>query len=230
MTILFYDLVGHDAKRPFSPHCWKTKMALAHKGIDATKVPTRFLEVPKVEGGVSKTVPVIRDGERVVADSFAIALYLDEAYPERPTLFGGEGGKATARFIERWSQLTIHPYLTTVLLTDLHKMQDEANRAYFRESREQRLGKRLEEVVAGRDTGLAGFRASLEPLRSMLSYQPFIGGTSPLFADYIVFGALQWARVASPYQLLETGDGVAEWFERCLDLHGGIGRQVAAAA
>lgn len=230
MTILFYDLVGHDAKRPFSPHCWKTKMALAHKGLDATKVPTRFLEVPKVEGGVSKTVPVIRDGERVVADSFAIALYLDEAYPERPTLFGGEGGKATARFIERWSQLTIHPYLMTVLLTDLHSMQDEANRAYFRESREQRLGKRLEEVVAGRDEGLAGFRASLEPLRSMLSYQPFIGGTSPLFADYIVFGALQWARVASPYQLLETGDGVAEWFERCLDLHGGIGRQVAAAA
>ncbi|PBB34780.1 glutathione S-transferase family protein [Mesorhizobium sp. M1A.F.Ca.IN.020.06.1.1] len=230
MTILFYDLVGHDAKRPFSPHCWKTKMALAHKRLDATKVPTRFLEVPKVEGGVSKTVPVIRDGERVVADSFAIALYLDEAYPERPTLFGGEGGKATARFIERWSQLTIHPYLMTVLLTDLHSMQDEANRAYFRESREQRLGKRLEEVVAGRDEGLAGFRASLEPLRSMLSYQPFIGGTSPLFADYIVFGALQWARVASPYQLLETGDGVAEWFERCLDLHGGIGRQVAAAA
>ncbi|TIN51356.1 MAG: glutathione S-transferase family protein, partial [Mesorhizobium sp.] len=205
-------------------------MALAHKGLDATKVPTRFLEVPKVEGGVSKTVPVIRDGERVVADSFAIALYLDEAYPERPTLFGGEGGNATARFIERWSQLTIHPYLMTVLLTDLHSMQDEANRAYFRESREQRLGKRLEEVVAGRDEGLAGFRASLEPLRSMLSYQPFIGGTSPLFADYIVFGALQWARVASPYQLLETGDGVAEWFERCLDLHGGIGRQVAAAA
>ncbi|TKB30412.1 MAG: glutathione S-transferase family protein, partial [Mesorhizobium sp.] len=149
MTILFYDLVGHDAKRPFSPHCWKTKMALAHKGLDATKVPTRFLEVPKVEGGASKTVPVIRDGERVVADSFAIALYLDEAYPERPTLFGGEGGKATARFIERWSQLTIHPYLMTVLLTDLHSMQDEANRAYFRESREQRLGKRLEEVVAG---------------------------------------------------------------------------------
>ena len=78
MTILFYDLVGHDTQRPFSPHCWKTKMALAHKGLDATKIPTRFLEVPKVEGGVSKTVPVIRDGDSVVADSFAIALYLDQ--------------------------------------------------------------------------------------------------------------------------------------------------------
>ncbi|RWL83353.1 MAG: glutathione S-transferase family protein [Mesorhizobium sp.] len=230
MTILLYDLVGHDAARPFSPHCWKTKMALAHKGLTATQVPTRFLEVPKVEGGLSKTVPVIRDGERVVADSFAIALYLDEAYPDRPTLFGGEGGKALARFIERWSQLTIHPYVATVALTDLHDMQDEPNAAYFRDSRERRYGKRLEEVVANRHAGLATFRAALEPLRSTLTYQPFIGGEAPLFADYIVFGALQWGRIASPFQLLDDGDSIARWFERCLDLHGGIGRQVAAAA
>ncbi|WP_217576661.1 glutathione S-transferase family protein [Mesorhizobium sp. GbtcB19] len=230
MTILLYDLVGHDAARPFSPHCWKAKMALAHKGLAATKVPTRFLEVPEVEGGVSKTVPVIRDGERVVVDSFAIALYLDQAYPDRPTLFGGEGGKAMARFIERWSQLTIHPYIATVALTGLHAMQDEPNAAYFRESREQRYGKRLEDVVANRDAGLSAFRAALEPLRSTLTYQPFIGGEAPLFADYIVFGALQWGRIASPFQLLDDSDGIARWFERCLDLHGGIGRQVAAAA
>ncbi|TJV42948.1 MAG: glutathione S-transferase family protein [Mesorhizobium sp.] len=230
MTILLYDLVGHDEKRPFSPHCWKATMALAHKGLDISTAPTRFLEVPAIEGGVSKTVPVIRDGDKIVADSFAIALYLDEAYPDRPMLFGGEGGKAMARFIERWSQLTIHPYVTTAAIVDLHGMQDEENAAYFRRSREQRFGKRLEDVVAARDAGLTAFRAALEPLRSMLSYQPFIGGASPLFADYIVFGALQWARVASPYRLLESNDVVAHWFDRCLDLHGGLGRKVEAAA
>ncbi|MER9598725.1 glutathione S-transferase family protein [Mesorhizobium sp. M0244] len=230
MTILLYDLVGRDTARPFSPHCWKVAMALAHKGLDITSVPTRFLEVPKVEGGISKLVPVIRDGETVVADSFAIALYLEETYPGRPTLFCGDGGKATARFIERWSQLTIHPYVTTAAILDLHAMQDEANAAYFRQNREQRFGKRLEEVYATRDAGLAGFRASLEPLRSMLGYQPFIGGPSPLFADYIVFGALQWARIATPYRLLDDSDVVAQWFKRCLDLHGGLGRTVAAAA
>jgi len=230
MTILLYDLVGRDTARPFSPHCWKAAMALAHKGLDFSTVPTRFLEVPSVEGGVSKTVPVIRDGDKVVADSLAIALYLDEAYPDRPTLFGGEGGKAMARFIERWSQLTIHPYVTTAAIIDLHAMQDVENAAYFRQSREQRFGKRLEDVVTARDAGLTAFRASLEPLRSMLFYQPFIGGASPLFADYIVFGALQWARIASPYELLDEGDAVAQWFARCLDLHGGLGRKVASAA
>jgi glutathione S-transferase len=64
----------------------------------------------------------------------------------------------------------------------------------------------------------------------MLAYQPFIGGPSPLFADYIVFGALQWARIASPYRLLDDEDVVAQWFERCLDLNGGLGRKVSAAA
>ncbi|TIQ58212.1 MAG: glutathione S-transferase family protein, partial [Mesorhizobium sp.] len=92
------------------------------------------------------------------------------------------------------------PYVTTAAIMDLHAMQDEANAAYFRQNREQRFGKRLEEVEAARDAGLGAFRASLEPLRSMLAYQPFIGGQSPLFADYIVFGALQWARIASPYR------------------------------
>ncbi|RWB08707.1 MAG: glutathione S-transferase family protein [Mesorhizobium sp.] len=230
MTILLYDLVGRDTTRPFSPHCWKVVMALAHKGLDISTVPTRFLEVPAVEGGVSKTVPVIRDGETVLADSFDIALYLDEAYPDRPTLFGGEGGKAMARFIERWSQVTIHPYVTTAAIMDLHAMQDAENAVYFRQSREQRLGKRLEEVMAAREAGLGNFRASLEPLRSTLFYQPFIGGAAPLFSDYIIFGALQWARIASPYQLLDDGDVVAQWFGRCLDLHGGLGRKIAAAA
>jgi len=230
MTILLYDLVGRDESRPFSPHCWKATMALAHKGLDISTAPTRFLEVPTIEGGASKTVPVIRDGDKVVIDSFAIALYLEDAYPDRPTLFGGEGGKTMARFIERWSQLTIHPYVTTAAIVDLHTMQDEENATYLRQSREQRLGKRLEDVVANRDAGLSGFRAALEPLRSTLTYQPFLGGETPLFADYIVFGALQWGRIASPFQLLDDDDGIARWFERCLDLHGGIGRQVAAAA
>lgn len=230
MTILLYDLVGRDASRPFSPHCWKAAMALAHKGLDFESVPTPFTAVPGVEGGGSKIVPVIRDGDRIVADSFAIALYLEDAYPERPTLFGGEGGKAMARFIERWSQLTVHPYLGSAALMDIHDVLAPEDQAYFRKSREARFGKPLEEVPAGRETGLAAFRASLEPVRSMLSYQPWIGGASPLFADYIVFGAFQWVRITSPFQTLAADDPVAEWFGRCLDLHGGIGGRIRAAA
>lgn len=230
MTILLYDLVGADEGLPFSPHCWKAKMALAHKGLTFEVVPTRFLDVATIEGGIAKTVPVIRDGEHVVSDSFSIALYLDEAYPDRPTLFGGEGGRALARFVERWSQLTVHPFLGAAALLDLHDFQDQDNKGYFRQSREKRFGRPLEEVTGGRDAGLAAFRSSLEPLRSILTYQPWIGGASPLFADYIVFGALQWVRVVSPYRFLADDDPIADWFGRCLDLHGGLARSVPAAA
>jgi glutathione S-transferase len=230
MTILLYDLVGTDESRPFSPHCWKAKMALAHKGLDFRTEPTCFLDVPKVENGVSKTVPVINDNGTIVADSYKIALYLDEVYPDRPALFAGKGGEAMAKFIERWSQSTIHPFVTTAAILDIHQMQGGEHRAYFRQSREKMLGKTLESITESREAGLAAFRSSLKPLRDMLRYQPFIGGESPLFPDYIVFGALQWARVTTPFLLLEHGDVVKDWFERCLDLHDGLGRTVAAAA
>jgi len=230
MTILLYDLVGSDVSRPFSPHCWKARMALAHKGLEYRTVPTRFIDVPAVEGGISKTVPVIRDGERVVADSFAIALYLEDAHADRPTLFGGDAGKAIARFVERWSQTQLHPFLGSAALLEIHRQQDEENAVYFRQSREERYGRTLEAVGAERDAHLAAFRKKLDPLRSMLEYQPFIGGAAPLFADYIVFGALQWVRVMSTYEFLEPGDPVLAWFDRCLDLHGGIGRSIPVAA
>jgi glutathione S-transferase len=230
MIILLYELVGSDPAKPFSPHCWKAALALAHKGLAFRSVPTPFTAVAGVEHGVAKTVPVIRDGDRVVGDSFAIAQYLEEAYPDRPTLFGGEGGKAMARFIERWSQLTIHSYFGSSLLMDIHDRLAPADQAYFRKSREARYGKRLEEVPAARDAGLPAFRASLEPLRSMLTVQPFIGGERPLFPDYIVAGAFLWARAVSSFATIEAGDPVATWLDRVLAPHAAALERPAAAA
>lgn len=228
--ILLYDLVGTDESKPFSPHCWKTAQALAHKGLDFKSVPTPFTAVASVEGGFAKTVPVIRDGEKLVADSFDIALYLDETYPGRPSLFGGQGGRASARFIERWSLMTLHTFLASRALLDIHNTLAPVDQEHFRTTREKRFGKTLEEVVAGAEGGMTAWRGTLEPLRSMLTYQPFIGGQSPLFHDYIVASALQWVRVVSPVQFLDPADPVAVWFERCLDANDGLMRSVPAAA
>ena len=162
--------------------------------------------MPEVEGGVSKTVPVIRDGDHVVANSFAIALYLDDAYPDRPTLFGGEGGKAMARFVERWSQLTVHPYLGAAALMDIHERLDRADKAYFRESREARFGKRLEEVAAARDAGLAASAPRWSRCAACSAISPSSAARRRSIADYIVFGAFQWVRVMSPYRMLADDD------------------------
>ena len=230
MTIILHDLVGADPARPFSPHCWKVAMALAHKGLPFERNKVCFTEIPRIEGGVCKTLPVIRDGSQVIADSFLIAAYLEESYPDRPSLFGGEGGQAMARFIEAWTNATLHPALAKIALKDIHEVLGPEDQAYFRTSRETRMGKTLEQLTERRQAEIDGFYAKLMPLHLMLKTQPWIGGSSPLFADYIVFGALQWARVTSTAQLFEDDSPVADWFERCLDLHDGLGRSVPAAA
>lgn len=232
MTIQLYDLVGADPARPFSPHCWKARMALAHKGLPFEAVPVRFPEVATLEGGEGRTVPLIRDGDTVVQDSFAIAEYLDDRYPDRPMLFEGASGRALTRFVESWMQRAIHPYLVSVAVLDIHALQDEAGQAWFRARREALFGKPLEEVQSGRTPEAAGaFDRTLEPLRVTLKRQPFLGGETPRFADYVVFGGFQWARVASRYRVMpEAGDPIRDWFERCLDLHHGLGRRTPAAA
>jgi glutathione S-transferase len=224
MTVVLYDLVGKDDRR-FSPHCWRTRMALAHKGLDCEARPTRFIEIVKVAGGEFKTVPVIEDQGRRVVDSWAIAQYLEEAYPDRPSLFGGPGGEALSRFVQSWCGAVVHAGLIGMILLDIYEHLTPKDQAYFRTSREQRFGRTLEDVQAGREGRIEGFRKSLQPLRMTLGEAPFLGGEQPLYADYLVFGAFQWARVISPFRIPEADDPVHAWLGRCLDLHGGLGRQ-----
>ncbi|MCV0397747.1 MAG: glutathione S-transferase family protein [Rhizobiaceae bacterium] len=229
MSIKLYELVGADPTRPFSPHCWKVAMALAHKGLEFESMPTPFTAIAAIEDGGHKTVPVLRDGGTVVSESFEIARYLEETYPERQSLFGGRGGEAATRFINQWAQRAVMAQLLPMILMDVHSTLAPEDQAYFRTSREKRFGKRLEELPQGRDGRLAGLRAGLEPLRAMLALQPYLGGEGPLFGDHIVFGAFQWARIVSPFQVLEADDPVTQWFDRCLDLYGGLGRRVSPA-
>jgi glutathione S-transferase len=107
MAIVMYDLVGQDDRR-FSPHCWRTRMALAHKGLEHEARSTGFTGIPAIEDGTVKTVPALRDGARLVVDSWAIARHLEETYPERRSLFGGPGGLAVTRFVQSWSVAVLH--------------------------------------------------------------------------------------------------------------------------
>jgi glutathione S-transferase len=72
------------------------------------------------------------------------------------------------------------------------------------------------------------FRKSLQPMRLALANGPFICGAEPGYADYLAFGAFQWARVTSPLHLLALDDVVSTWLNRCLDLYDGMGRRESA--
>lgn len=47
MAIQLYDLCGKDDRR-FSPYCWRTKLALKHKGLDFETVPWRMTEKDRI--------------------------------------------------------------------------------------------------------------------------------------------------------------------------------------
>jgi glutathione S-transferase len=223
MTLKLFELVGTDTARPFSPFCWRTRMALAHKGLAAETIPWCLTEKDAIAPHQSEKVPVLLDGDISVADSWAIANYLEDTYPDRPSLFGGEGGRAMGPMLNWWGDVVVIAGIFPLVIADIPKGLKPVDAAYFRKSREARFGKPLEEIMAGRDKAVEGFRKSLDPLR--LKTQSYLGGETPNYADYIVFGPFQWARVVSPFKLLAADDAVYAWRERLLDAFDGMARK-----
>ncbi len=220
MAIILYELVGIDDRR-FSPYCWRTRMALEHKGLAYETVPVRFTDKDLIAFSGQERVPVLRDGDRVVSDSWAIACYLEDTYPEMPSLFGCAAGRGLARFLNGWTDRALHAALIRLVVADILNHADLADRDYFTESRTARFGASPAEVQTRSEADLKAFASAVGTIRAGLEGQDFLSGASPAYGDYIVFGAFAWARAISAFPLLETGDPVHAWRGRMLALFGG---------
>ncbi len=224
MAIKMYELAGDTDDRLFSPYCWRARMALAHKGITHETVPWRFTEKEAIAFSAQGAVPVLQDGKREVHDSWAIALYLDETYPDRPALFESPQARALSYVFKHWVERAIHPLIFRAVVLDLFAHLHPRDKTYFRESREKRFGMTLEQIGADPKVAIAALRTALDPARQGTVAAPFLSGAAPAYADYILFGAFQWARAMSPARLLEPDDPTYAWRERMLDLHDGLAR------
>jgi glutathione S-transferase len=219
-----YELVIANG-RSSSPYVWRIRYALAHKGLAFESVPVGFTEIPTVLGGRSKTVPVIEHGSTMVADSWDIAEYLDRAFPDRPALFSGPAENAMVRLMDAWQAHEIMRKMFRIYVLDIHNAARPEDRAYFRQSREARLkGEKLEAVTANRESGLPALREALAPLRAQLARFPYLGGSTPNYADYIALGAFHWAASVATLPPLAADDSLRAWLERGFDLYGGLGR------
>lgn len=227
--ITLYDLVFQEDRRP-SPFVWRTKFALMHKALKWAEVPMGFTEKDKIAFANAQTVPVIKDGETPVKDSWAIANHLEKTYPDKP-LFKSEMARAYALFVNGWVDTQVHAALAPLVIGDLYDRVRPVDQAYIRESRGKRFGSSDFAAVqaAARDKGVPAFRAVLEPARRMLKEQKFLAGEVPAYPDYTLMGAFMWARIVSPFELLAADDPVHAWRERMLDLYGGLGRKAKAA-
>ena len=119
LAITLYDLVDKDGKR-YSPYGWRIRMALAHKGLHAT-IELCWHSDRKLSFSGQPLVPVLVDGTRVVNDSWNIACYLDEAYPDRPMLMECPHGRSFARFFNVWVDTIIGRPLVRSLYLDIWK-------------------------------------------------------------------------------------------------------------
>jgi glutathione S-transferase len=198
---------------------------LHHKGLPFAVHPVAVSDKAAIGFSGQSKVPILKHDGHVIPDSWAIALYLEKEFPERPTLFGGEVGQTLTHVFNVWADRELIPALIPFLMRDILDCVSEADGAHLRRQIESAMKRSLEELSAGREQAVQAFRRKLQPVRKALEARDYLGGAAPTYADYILFGLLQWARVVSPTKVLEDGDVVAVWFERVLDLHDGVGRK-----
>ena len=226
--ITLWELKGKGDRR-YSLFSWRTRMALKHKGLEFESHPVAMSDKAAIAFSGGKTVPVIKDGETVVRDSWKIAEYLEDKYADGPTLFGGAIGRGVTQAFNTWVDRALVPAAMPLIVADVHQRVDPADDAYFRQQFEGFLKCTLEESRARRPQALERLQRALEPMQAALKRQPFICGAAPAYADYVLFSVFQWMRVTSPQAIFNSSDPLYGWRDRMLDLYDGFARNITTA-
>lgn len=83
----------------------KVRLILDYKGLEYKKIEVTpgigQLDVFKISG--QRQVPVLKDGDTVIADSTEIALYLDRKYPEKPLIPTDGVARGQCLLMEEWA-------------------------------------------------------------------------------------------------------------------------------
>jgi glutathione S-transferase len=207
-----------------SPFVWATKYALAHKGLEVDIVPGGFTGILERTGGRSERLPVIVDAGRWVLDSWLIAEYLDDNYPERPALFGHPSVKVLVKFLDAWLWRTAVTPWFGCYIKDYRDLSLSQDHDYVTHSRENMLGRKIEDVQAGREQRLPQVPPALEPLRQLLRENRWLGGHGPNYADYRALAVFLWLGSVATTPPLTEDDPLRDWLDRGFDLFGGLGR------
>ena len=191
-----------------SPFAWRVLLVAALKGI---RYESRLLEFSK--GDLKKPeflalnprgkVPVIRDGDLVLAESLAIISYLERKHPDPPLL--GRTPEETGRI---WSSISTFESYVRDVTTPLNRwlFGDKPRTAEIDEARAQ-IGRELDRVEAG------------------LAHREWLVGDTVTAADVVWFPTLRTyiraaarnegrAREVGLHPLSEVYPNIAKWIAR----------------
>jgi len=215
MTIIFYDIPSLNPGSAWSCNTWKTRYALNIKGIP---YKTEWVEYPDIEPVAKKlgipptskkpdgspyyTLPAIYDPstETYVSEAQLIAKYLDKTYPDSLPLFPNNTTDLQTAFEAAYLS-NISPLWDFILPVVFQKL-NPASVEYFRRTREQVYGKKMEEIAPKGEAAVVQWAQYKDGLGKMAaSYAqnggkgPFFLGETPSWADTVMAGYIIWLRI-----------------------------------
>ncbi|KJZ78252.1 hypothetical protein HIM_02290 [Hirsutella minnesotensis 3608] len=223
--LVVYDIASAPPRRTFAPNPWKARSALNFK---AANYRTQWVELPDVEStrkglGVPAsrqfpdgtdffTLPVLHDTEKnqFAGDTFDIALYLDEKYPDGPRLIP----EGTVGVTKAWNDRVDALFSRFVRLNAHGTPLNPENAETCRQILVDRGRKFVpascpltwdDLAVTGdeRRKTFAEYKEALGELEAYYRYAadkegPFLNGRQPVYADLIVAGWLGYSRATMP--------------------------------
>ena len=183
-----------------SAFCEKVRLLLAAKALDYSVVEVTpglgQLQLLRLSG--QRQVPVLVDGEEVIADSSTIAVHLEARVPAPALLPADAAQRAQVLLLEDWADTTLAAGCRLALV------QAAAADAVLRtallpeatpEGLRSLVGALPGGVLAGLgqvvdQEGLKALRSSLEQLNQLVQAQPYLVGTSLSLADLAVSAQL----------------------------------------
>ena len=178
--------------------------------------PTR----KKPDGTPAYTVPAIHDPSTGIylADSFIIAEYLEETYPDTPSIFP-HGSRSLQHAFPYLFASTFDPVRAFIFPPVFPKLGTQRSKDYYRQSKEAALGKPLEEMIpvgTERIVKWAEFREGMNKVNACIAKTdakgPFVMGDTISWADFFISGYLMYFKVIWGKDSEEWND-IASWNE-----------------
>lgn len=193
-----------------SHYCEKVRLILDYKGLPYRKVEVTpglgQLDLFRMSG--QRQVPVLKDGAEVIADSTAIALYLDQKHPDRPIIPTDPKQRALCLLMEEWADESIGLNGRKAMLGAFS--QDAAFRSAVLPASTPPFLKMVVESLPGEALGVLGAGAgfgpdavksarkamqqNLDALSQLLANDAYLIGDQPTLADFAVAGLTMYTK------------------------------------
>ncbi|MBZ8180673.1 glutathione S-transferase family protein [Oscillatoria salina] len=182
----------------------KVRLILDYKGLSYRKIEVTpgVGQVEVFQKSGQRQVPVLKDGETIIADSTEIAFYLDRQYPERPIIPADPKQRGLCLLMEEWADESLGTKGRKALFGALN--QNPNFRTSILPSNTPDILKTLVSAVPGEllevlGTGVGlgadavkkakdGLKQDLEALCLLLEDSPYLIADYPTLADFTVAG------------------------------------------